>query len=180
MTESVVYLYGWADVDALPRRRPPFYITDQIAVVRCCRASLDQHLESRTDDLDGEELAAWHDRRETLEGMLAAQEQHLCDMRYLALNGRLVASVEFELASVIVYEFSMSTPPTDIVNRETGEAPTGAEWKAIKRRAIEIFRSPYAAPELVAWAVDMYPEGFAETFFIEGRPEWVESKLLSR
>ena len=66
----------------------------------------------------------------------------------------------------------------DIINRDTGKKPTPREWRAIKARALQIFRSPYAAPELIEWAIDVYPEGFAECFVFEDRPEWVEYRLL--
>lgn len=65
-----------------------------------------------------------------------------------------------------------------IINRITGKQPTQKEFKAIKREAIRIFQSPYASPEQLQWAIDMYPEGFAETFVISDRPEWIENKLL--
>ena len=62
-----------------------------------------------------------------------------------------------------------------IINRITGKEPTAAELKQIQEQALEIFRSPYSSPEQMVWAVDMYPEGFAETFVIDNRPEWVRS-----
>ena len=54
--------------------------------------------------------------------------------------------------------------PTRIINRTTGLPPTEQEWERIKDRATEIFRSLYASPEQMEWAIDMYPEGFAEAF----------------
>lgn len=49
-----------------------------------------------------------------------------------------------------------------LVNRETGKAPTRAEWKALKARAAEIFRSPYVSPEQLEWAMAVDPEGYLD------------------
>jgi len=65
-----------------------------------------------------------------------------------------------------------------IINRLTGKEPTPAEMEIIRERAKEIFRSPYSSLEQMAWAIEMYPEGFSEVFTIENRPAWVENKLL--
>jgi len=46
-----------------------------------------------------------------------------------------------------------------VVNRQTGQEPTEAEVKALRQRALEIFRNPYASPEQLAWAMEVYPEG---------------------
>lgn len=54
--------------------------------------------------------------------------------------------------------------PEGLVNRETGLPPTQAEWEQIKARAQEILDDPYAAPETVAWAMDIYPTGILVPF----------------
>ena len=54
--------------------------------------------------------------------------------------------------------------PTGIINQQTGLPPTESEWRHIQEAALRIFRNPYAAPELMDWAINMYPEGFAEAF----------------
>ena len=48
-----------------------------------------------------------------------------------------------------------------LININTGKEPTKDEWKAIKARACEIYQNPYASLEQLAWAIQVYPEGFA-------------------
>lgn len=48
-----------------------------------------------------------------------------------------------------------------LVNRYTGKEPTPQEMEAIKRRAEQIFRNPYASWEQLEWAVGVHPEGIA-------------------
>lgn len=54
--------------------------------------------------------------------------------------------------------------PEGLVNRETGLPPTQTEWEQIKARAQEILDDPYAAPEVVAWAIDICPTGILVPF----------------
>lgn len=54
-----------------------------------------------------------------------------------------------------------------IVNSETGKEPTEREMEMLKMRAIEIFASPYASPEQLEWAIEVYPEGFIEAIILE-------------
>ena len=49
-----------------------------------------------------------------------------------------------------------------LINKYTGKEPTPKELKTIKRRAKEILSSPYASPEQMEWAMNIYPEGFGE------------------
>jgi hypothetical protein len=56
---------------------------------------------------------------------------------------------------------------TNLINRETGLAPTENEIQQIRSRAVEIFASPYASPEQLDWAINVYPEGFAEIISLE-------------
>ena len=42
-------------------------------------------------------------------------------------------------------------------NRYTGTAPTREEWDRIKTRAHHILANPYAAPELLEWAMEVLP-----------------------
>ena len=67
---------------------------------------------------------------------------------------------------------------TNIINRQTGFPPTEREWERIKDRATEILRSPYASPEQMDWAINMYPEGFAEAFEFRttGYHHWPETQ----
>jgi hypothetical protein len=46
-----------------------------------------------------------------------------------------------------------------LINRFTGLPPTEKEMEALKQRAAEIFCNPYAAPELLEWAIMIWPEG---------------------
>ena len=54
-----------------------------------------------------------------------------------------------------------------IINRITGKPPTPAELRAIKARAVEIFRNPYVSPEQLKWAIECHPEGMAELMIME-------------
>ena len=56
--------------------------------------------------------------------------------------------------------------PPSLHHAATGQFVTDAEWQVLWRRvqarAIEIFANPYAAPEKLEWAIEVYPEGMAE------------------
>jgi len=67
-----------------------------------------------------------------------------------------------------------------IINRITGKEPTEAEMKAIRQRAIEIYQDPYAAPEQLQWAIEVYPEGFAQAFDLSNRSEYFQDKALGK
>lgn len=49
-----------------------------------------------------------------------------------------------------------------LINIETGKEATKEEKELIKKRAKEIFLSPYSSPEQIEWAAMVYPEGLAE------------------
>lgn len=53
---------------------------------------------------------------------------------------------------------------TSIINRLTGKYPTALEMAQLKERATVIWRCPYASPEQIEWATEVYPEGIAEIF----------------
>jgi hypothetical protein len=55
----------------------------------------------------------------------------------------------------------------NIINVETGKAPTEKEMMQLKNRAREIFADPYASPEQLEWAIEVYPEGFIESIILE-------------
>lgn len=57
-----------------------------------------------------------------------------------------------------------------IVNAITGKSPGPEEKQALLSRAVEIFRNPYASPEQMEWAINVYPEGFALAFGIRPKP----------
>lgn len=56
-----------------------------------------------------------------------------------------------------------------IVN-QNGREPTALEIETIRARAVKIFQNPYASPEQMGWAMEVYPEGFALDFDIRPKP----------
>ena len=50
----------------------------------------------------------------------------------------------------------MTTRET-FTNRNTGEHPTPEQWERMKTEAYRILANPYAAPELLEWAVEILP-----------------------
>lgn len=50
-------------------------------------------------------------------------------------------------------------------NRYTGLPPTPDEWRQMQLRARRIMSSPYSAPELIDWAMNVLPN--AELYFWE-------------
>jgi hypothetical protein len=54
-----------------------------------------------------------------------------------------------------------------LFNRETGEQATPEQEARVIRRANDILDSPYSAPELVAWAMDVIPPDQFEARFWE-------------
>ena len=60
------------------------------------------------------------------------------------------------------------------INKITGKQPTKRQLERIRRRAIEIFLSPYSSPEQVEWAIEVYPEGIAEV--MESGQIWRKAK----
>jgi hypothetical protein len=68
----------------------------------------------------------------------------------------------------------------EIVNIQTGKHPTAKEWELIKQRAIEIFQSPYSSPEQIEWAIEIYPEGFAEAFSFRPLQEERQNQIVRK
>ena len=56
-----------------------------------------------------------------------------------------------------------------IINLRTGKPASPVELRAMRQRAREIVASPYAAPELLEWVIEVYPEAFAEVIQDRGR-----------
>ena len=53
-------------------------------------------------------------------------------------------------------------------NRNTGEHPTAEQWERMKVRAHHIIANPYAAPELLEWAMMVLPNTI-ESWELPGR-----------
>lgn len=55
-----------------------------------------------------------------------------------------------------------------LFNRETGEKATPELERIIMAKANDILDSPYSAPELITWAMDVIPPDQFEARFWEG------------
>ena len=54
-----------------------------------------------------------------------------------------------------------------VINRETGQAATEQDQKAIDHRAREILSSPYSSPEQIQWALECASPDVGELWFWE-------------
>ena len=66
-----------------------------------------------------------------------------------------------------------------LFNRETGEQATPEEEARIVAVANDILDDPYAAPELMAWAMDVLPPEQVESRFWESVRE-IEKRLAQQ
>lgn len=71
----------------------------------------------------------------------------------------IIRMIESTIDEEIERMWDEMPPPPGLVNTETGQAPTGEEWEAIKRRAYEILGSPYSSYEQITWAAQICPDG---------------------